>query len=182
MEQTLGHKCQGPINQIHLTGYEREWACVRPFNDPRANSADIKRIDAFFLRGDERVPIAGAAELNIYPKKKGRINAILYLISNTEMIGFDKREWGYRRVDVTDKIEEFRFRGGRVYVFEGLPEGTDGSSAQKGTYILIKEFGDSVTSACDAIGKSFRDEFDKSTRPCAYRVVPYKEIVWEKAK
>ncbi len=182
MEQTLGHKYQGPVNQIHLTGYEREWICVRPFNGPRANSADTKRIDAFLLRGNERVPITGAAELNIYPKKKGRINAILYLISNAEVISLDKRERGYRRVDVTDKIEEFQFRGGRVYVYEGVPERTDGSSTKMGTYILIKEFVDMVTSACDAIGKNFRDEFDKSTRPCVYQVVSYKEIVWEKAK
>jgi hypothetical protein len=182
MEQTLGHKYQGPIHQIHLTDYEREWICVRPFNDPRANSTDIKRIEAFFLRGHERVPIAGAAELNIHPKKKGRINAILYLISNAEMISLDKREWGYRRVDVTDKIEEFQFRGGKVYVYEGLPERTDGPSTMSGTYILIKEFVDLVTGACDAVGKNFRDEFGKSTRPCEYQVVPYKEIVWEKVK
>jgi len=182
MEQTLGHKYQGPINQIHLTGYEREWICVRPFNDPRANSADIKRTEAFFLRGNERVPFNGTAELNIHPKKKGRINAILYLISNAEMIRLDEREWGYRRVDVTDKIEEFQFRGGKVYVYEGLPGRADESSAKKGTYILIKEFVDLVTGACDAIGKNFRNEFDKSTRPCKYEIVPVKNIIWEKAK
>lgn len=178
MEQTLGHKYQGPINQIHLTGYEREWICVRPFNDPRANRAeDAKRIDAFFLRGGERVPITGAAELNIHPKRKGRINAILYLISDADLISLDKREWGYRRMDVTDKIEEFQFRGGKVYVYEGIPERTDGPPAKKGTYILIKEFADQVSGACDALGKNFRDEFDKSTRSCAYQVVSYKEIV-----
>lgn len=182
MEQTLGHKYKGPIHQIHLTGYERAWTCVRPFNDSPANSADTKRIDAFLLRGNERVPITGAAELNIYPMKKGRINAILYLIGNPEVIRLDKREWGYRRVDVTDKIEEFQFRGGRVYVYEGLPKSTDGSSTKKGTYILIKEFFDLVTSACDAKGENFRNEFDGSTRPCAYEVVPFKNIVWEKAK
>ncbi len=182
MEQTLGHNYQGPTHQIHLTGYEREWACVRPFNDPLANSADRKRIEAFFLRGNERVPFDGTAELNIHEKKKGRINAILYVISNAEVIRLDKREWGYRRVDVTDKIEEFRFRGGRVYVYEGLPRRTDASPANKGTYILIKEFADLVTGACDAIGKDFRHEFDKSTRACDYEVVSAKNIVWERAK
>jgi hypothetical protein len=43
-------------------------------------------------------------------------------------------------MDVTDQIEEFRFRGGKVYVYEGVPGRSDGSSADKGTYILIKEF------------------------------------------
>ncbi|MCJ7485414.1 MAG: hypothetical protein MUQ25_04515 [Candidatus Aminicenantes bacterium] len=182
MEQTLEHKYKGPIHQIHLTGYEREWICVRPFNDPRAKTAEINKIEAFFLRGNERVPFNGTAELNIHPKKKGGINAILYLISNADMIGLDKREWGYRRVDVTDKIEEFKFRGGKVYVYEGVPGRTDRSSSEKVTYILIKEFADMVTGACDAIGRDFRDEFDNSTMPCAYQVMSYKEIVWEKAK
>jgi len=182
MEQTLGHKYQGPINQIHLTGYERAWTCLRPNNDPLANSAGIKRIDAFFLRDNERVPFTGTVQLNIHPKKNGRINGILYLISNAEVIRFDEREWGYRRVDVTDKIEEFRFRGGRVYVYEGLTERPDGPSTKKGTYILIEEFVHLVTSACDAKGKNFRNEFNRSTRPCAYEVVPIKNIIWEKAK
>jgi len=182
MEQTLGHKYEGPIRQIHLKGYERAWTCLRPNNDPLANSASIEKIDAFFLRDNERVPFIGTVQLNIHPKKRGRINCILYLITNEELLRLDKREYDYRRVDVTDKIEEFRFRGGKVYVYEGLPGRTGGSSPDKGIYILIKEFADLVTGACDAIGKNFRGEFDKSTRPCAYQVVSFKKVIWEKAK
>lgn len=181
MEETLGHKHSGPIREVHLRGYERVWTCVRPFNDPQAIAAGAKRIDAHFLRGTERVPIIGAAELNIYPKKKGRINGILYLINNEELLSLDKRERGYRRVDVTDRIEEFRFRGGKVYVYEGLPRSPVASSADKGTYILIKELLDLVTGACDLRGKEFRDEFDKSTKPHAFPILSYKNIVWEKA-
>jgi hypothetical protein len=182
MEETLGHKYNGPIYKVHLRGYERLWTCVRPFNDPQAIAAGAKRIDAYFLRDTERVPIIGAAELNIYPKKKGWINGILYLITNEELLSLDKRERGYRRVDVTDRIEEFRFRGGKVYVYEGLPGSPVASSADKGTYILIKEFLDLVTGACDSRGKDFRGEFDKSTKPCAFPVLSYKNVIWEKAK
>jgi hypothetical protein len=169
MEQTLRHKYGGPINPIHLTGYKRAWECLRPY-------------EAFFLCGHERVPISGCVELNIHPKTRGRINAILYLISNAEMMSLDKREWGYRRVDVTDKIEEFQFRGGRVYVYEGLPERRNAFLTKKGTYILMKEFVDLLASACDAIGKKFRDEFDKSMWPGKYEIVPSEDIVWEEAK
>jgi hypothetical protein len=182
MEETLGHKYKSPIYQIHLRGYERVWACVRPFNDPQAIAAGARKIDAYFLRDTERVPIIGAAELNIYPKKKGWINGILYLITNDELLSLDKRERGYRRVDVTDRIEEFRFRGGKVYVYEGFPRSPVASSADKGTYILIKEFLDLVTGACDLRGKDFRDEFDKSTKPCALPVLSYKNIVWEETE
>ena len=179
MEQTLGHKYRGSIRQVHLTGYERAWECVRPFNDPRAPSPNIKKINAYYSRGNARIPFLGTAELNIHPRKKGRINAILYVISNTDMSGFDKREWGYRRVEVTDQIEEFRFPGGRVYAYEGLPGRTDDSPATQGACILIREFADMVTRACDAIGKNFRDDFDRCTKPWAYPIVSAKEIVWE---
>ena len=182
MEQTLGHKYRGSIRQVHLTGYERAWECVRPFNDPRAPSPNIKKINAYYSRGNARIPFLGTAELNIHPRKKGRINAILYVISNTDMSGFDKREWGYRRVDVTDQIEEFRFRSGRVYAYEGLPARTDESPPTHGAYVLIREFADMVTSACDAIGKTFRDEFDRSTKPWVYPIVSFKEMVWEPVK
>jgi len=180
MEKTLGHKYDGPIHEVHLKGYERMWICVRPFNDPQAIAAGAEKIDVHFLRDGECVPVIGAAELNIYPQKKGRINGILYLITDEELLSLDKREHGYRRVDATDRIEEFRFRGGKVYVYEGLPGAPVTSSADKGTYILIKEFRDLVTGACDLKGKEFRDEFDKSTKSCEFPVLSYKDIVWEK--
>jgi hypothetical protein len=182
MEETLGHKYSGPLREVHLKGYERSWACVLPFNDPQAIAAGARKIDAYFRRGTERVHISGAAELNVHPGKKGRLNGILYLVSNQEMLGFDKRERGYRRADVTDKIEEFCFRGGRVYVYEGLPGSPPASAADTGTIILIKEFLDLVTGACDSRGKDFRAEFDKSTKPHAFPVLSYKDIVWEKAE
>ena len=70
LEQTLGHPYNGPIHEVHIGGYERMWTCVRPFNDPQAIAAGAPRIDVYFLRDAERVPIVGAAELNIYAKKR----------------------------------------------------------------------------------------------------------------
>jgi hypothetical protein len=181
MEQTLGHKYEGPVHEIHLKGWERVWTCVRPFNDPQAIAAGAPRIDAHFMRDGECVPIIGAAELNIHPQKRGRINGILYLITDEELLALDKREHGYQRVDATGRIEEFRFRGGKVYVYEGLPGSSDAASADQGSYILIKEFLDLVTGACDLRGKEFHDEFDKSTKSCEFPVLSYEDIVWEKA-
>lgn len=180
LEQTLGHPYNGPVHEVHLGGYGRMWTCVRPFNDPQAIAAGAPRIDVYFLRDAERVPIFGAAELNIYAKKKGRINGVLYLITDEDLMGLDKREQGYRRVDVTDRIEEFRFRGGKVYVYEGLPRSPVAASTDKGTYILIKEFRDLVAGACDLRGKEFHEEFDRSTMPCDFPILSYKDIVREK--
>ena len=182
LEQTLGHKYEGPLHEVHLTGYERVWTCVRPFNSPQAAAAGAKKIEAYFLRDTERVPVLGTAELNLYPKEKGRINGVLYLVTDEELRKSDQREWGYRRADVTDRIEEFRFRGGKVYVYESPLSPLPFPTAEKGTYVLIKEFFEMVTDACDARGKDFRADFDGTTRPCAYPVVSYKDIIWEKPK
>lgn len=182
MEQTLGHKYEGPVHEVHLRGWGRVWTCVRPFNEPQAIAAGSPKMEAHFLRDGERVPVIGAAELNVFPKKTGRINGILYLITEKDLLKLDKRERGYRRADVSGDIEEFRFSAGKVFVYEGLPVSPVAASVEKGTYVLIKEFRDSVTGACDLRGKSFRDEFDRSTKPCDFPVLSYKDIVWEKGK
>jgi hypothetical protein len=178
MEQTLKHKYEGSVHKIHLTGYERAWTCL----SPPAWAAGQDKIETFFLRNNERVPFVGTVQLNIHPSREGRINGILYLVTDQDLVRLDKRENGYRRVDVTGKIEEFRFHGGKVYAYEGLPQDSMGSPPEKGTYIVIKEFFDQVARACDGVGKDFRDEFDRSTRPCEYEIVSIMNIRREKAK
>jgi hypothetical protein len=182
MEQTLGHSYEGPVREVHLKGYERIWTCVRPFDSPRAAAGGAKKIDAYMVRDAERIPILGTAELNLYPKKRARVNGVLYLLTDEELRKSDQREWGYRRTDVTERIEEFRFRGGKVYVYESPPPSGTAPAAEEGTYVLIREFLEMVTGACDARGKGFRADFDGTTRPCAYPVVSYKDIVWGKSR
>jgi hypothetical protein len=180
MEQSLGHKYDGPVHEVHVRGFERMWTCVRPFNSPQAGADGARKIEAYLVRDTERLPVLGTAELNLCPKKGGRINGVLYLVTDEELRKSDQREWGYRRVDVTDRIEEFRFRGGRVYVYVGPAGPLPAPSPGTGTYVLIKEFLDLVTGACDLRGREFRNEFDKSTKPCELLVLSYQDIVWGK--
>jgi hypothetical protein len=181
MEKTLGHKYEGVLHEVHLTGYERVWTCVRPFNSPQA-AAETQKIEAYLVRDAKRVPVLGAAELNLYPNKKGRINGVLYLVTDEEMRKSDQREWGYRRVEVSAAIEEFRFRGGKVYVYESRSRPLPVPSSETGTYVLIKEFLDLVTGACDTRGEDFRNEFDQSTKPCAYPIVSFRDLIWGQSK
>jgi hypothetical protein len=181
LEKTLGHRYEGLAYQVHLTGYIRGWALRRPLNDPQANSAAGK-IEAGYLLNDKRVPLDGMVNLNIYPEKNGRMNCILYLLGREDLLKVDQREGGYARVDVTGRIEEYGFSGGHIYVYEGLPEHPDTAAADPGKYILVKEYLDQVTKACDGIGKNFRAEFDRSTRPVAYRVVSFMNLIWKKSE
>ncbi len=180
MEQTLGHKYTGPVLQIHVKGYQRGWTLLRLINDPQAPAGSTQR-KAFLSRDGQQIPVDGFVQLNIQPTKGGRINGILYVVTDAELAKLDAREYGYRRVDVTDKIEEFRLAGGKAYAYEGLPAYTEGT-VPKGTYVLIQEFVDSVIGACDGLGRTFRDDFDRSTTPNNFQVVPVKRIIWEKVE
>jgi len=180
LEKTLGHPYEGQVYQVHVRDYVRSWAFRRPNNDPHANAAAAEKIDACFLRNDERIPFAGTVNLNVYPEKNSRMNCILYLLTDEDLLKVDKRERDYKRVDVTDQIEEYDFSGGRVYIYEGLPQHPETAAADPRKYLVVKEYIDQVTAACDLIGKDFRAEFDRSTRPIAYQVVSYQMIIWKK--
>jgi hypothetical protein len=169
MEKTLGHKYEGPVRRVHLTGYERAWTGLAP-------------IQGSFLKDKEQVPFVGTVSMNVRPRKGGRFNAILYVLTGADLVRLDKRERGYRRVDAADKLEEFEVSGGKAFIYEGLSTREDGSPFEKGTYIVIREFYDLVTGACDSIGKDFREEFDATTRPCEYPIVPFRDIAWSRVE
>jgi hypothetical protein len=180
LEQTLGHPYGGQAYKVHVRDYLRAWALRCPNNDPQASPAASGKIDAYFLRDGERIPFDGMVNLNIYPLKNARINGILYFLSGEDLAKIDKRERGYKRVDITDRIDEYDFSGGRIYIYEGLPEHPDVSAADPQKYVIIKEYIDAVTQACDHIGKDFRVEFDRSTKPPAHPVISFQTIVWNR--
>jgi len=180
MEQSLGHKYDGPTHVVHLKGYVRGWAFRRPNNDPQASGPEVEKIDAHYRRNNELVPFDGTVNLNIYPDTDSSINGLLYVLSKEDLLKVDKRERGYKRVDVTHSIEEYDFSGGVVYIYEGLPEHPDTASSAPDKYIIVKEYTNQVTKACDSIGNKFRAEFETSTKPAAYQIVSFEKIVWKK--
>jgi hypothetical protein len=182
MEQTLGHKYTDSAYQIHVVDYIRGWTYFRPINDPQVTSTEGFKYYGFLLQNNDSIPFDGMVNLNIGTKKGSRMNCILYLITQEDLNKFDKREIGYQKVDVTDKIEEYNIKGGKVYVYEHVPDQQHESSFDGKSYILVKEYVDLITQACDTIGKDFRAEFDKSTTPPTSQIVSYKKIVWKKVR
>ncbi len=179
-EQTLGHKYSDSIYQIHLKSYLREWSFFRPFNDPKATPPNGLRYYGFILQNSDTIPFDGIVNLNISPKENSKINCILYFITKEELIQFDKREFGYQKVDITDKIEEYLFKGGQVYAYVHFPDPQ--IKVYETEYVVIKDLVDLITNACDSIGMNFRKEFDNSTVPYQGQIIPYKNTFWKKGK
>ena len=179
-EQTLGHKYTDSIYQVHLNDYSREWSYFLPINDPKSSSTDSLKYYGFILQNNDSIPFDGIINLNISPKEKSKINCILYLITTDELLNFDKREFGYQRVDVTDKIVEYSFKESKIYVYVHMPDPQAKFDETK--YILIKDLMDLITNACDSIGMNFRKEFDNSTLPYPGQIVSYQKLIWKQGK
>ena len=181
-EQTLGHAYTDSIYQVHLNGYSREWSYYRPINDPTSSSSNDLKYYLFLLQNADSIPLDGIINLNISLKEKSKINCILYLITTDELLSFDRREFGYQRVDVTDKIDEYSIQGGRVFAYSHVPDPQVQFDETK--YILLKELMDLITDACDSIGTDFRNEYDESTIPYAGpgQIVSGQNITWRRGE
>lgn len=182
MEQTLGHEYVDSAYQVHLKGFVRTWTSYRLFDDPMVPKSNSPRFYGFILQDNDSIPIDGIVQLNVENKKRSRINCILYLISEEDLVNFDKREYGYNRIDVTDKIDEYNIIGNKVYIYQQPHGYYDKTLIDKCRFVLVKEYVDMITKACDEIGEDFRREFDRSTLPSATQIIPSNKIAWKTVK
>jgi hypothetical protein len=182
MESTLGHQYKDSAYLIHLNGFIRAWTSYRAFNDPKESNSKSPKFNGFLIQNNDSIPFDGIVQLNIESQENSKINCILYLISKEDLIEFDKREVGYERIDVTDRIEEFNIYGNRVYVYQQAPDYYDKTKLNLTKFVLIEDYVNMITQACDGIGKNFRIEFDKSTVQPSSQVVPSKKIAWKIVK
>lgn len=155
MEETLGHKYEYASYLVHVEGFRREWS------DYSKIVEDEDGQSFFYLEGKDTIPVEGIISLNLAPKEGYRINGILYLVKREELVKFDERESGYFRVDVTDKISDYRIKGSKVYTYES--EARIDPKESRESYVIATEYNDLVNSACDSIGAEFRKEFDLTT-------------------
>jgi hypothetical protein len=182
MESTLGYQYNDSAYIIHLNGFVRAWTSYRLFNDPKAGDSKKPEFTAYIIEDSDSIPFDGIVQLNVEYQENSKINCILYILSDEDIINFDKREFGYERVDVTDKVEEYSILGGKVYVYQQVPGYYDTSVINLNKFILIEDYVNMITKACDEFGENFRMEFDKTTLPPSSQVVPSHRVAWKMVK
>ena len=180
MESTLGRKYTDSVCQVHLLGYQREWTWSIP-NDDKNFSEEHLLTDGFYVEGNDTIPFKKRVYLNIRAEEGTKINCMLYIISKEELLKFDKRETGFQRLDVTDKIEELNFKGGKVYVYQASPAYGGQPFSDRKINVISKSYIDLVQNACDSLGAEYRKEFDASTTSYDPDIVAEK-IIWLKRK
>uniref|UniRef100_UPI004047CCB9 hypothetical protein n=1 Tax=Mariniflexile sp. TaxID=1979402 RepID=UPI004047CCB9 len=86
----------------------------------------------------------------------------------------------YERIDVTEKITEYNFEGGKVYAYKATPEYVHDSKKTKGITVIPQDYLDLVTKACDSIGFDFRQEYDATTSTSNLELAA--PVVWKKVR
>lgn len=180
MQRTLKRKYSDSIYRVHLKGYKREWTFLMKNDDPNLTEEELK-YDGFFIQGIDTIPFQQYVSLNIAEDKPTNLNCILYILPKNDLKGFDDRELGYKRIDVTDKIVEYNFEGGRVFAYIATPEYHRQPEPDPRLNIVPKWYVDLVTKACDSIGVSFRKEYDNTTTPYNSKIVA-ERVYWKKAR
>ncbi|TXE18775.1 gamma-glutamylcyclotransferase [Psychroserpens burtonensis] len=162
IERTLKRTYQDSVYHVYLKDYNREWNWHTSMKNSSA--------EWFCLRGNDTLPFNNIRALNIMAAENKKINCMLFFVTPEELVQLDKREFGYERIDVTDKVEELSFKGGSVFVYKAKQDHTY-DYQEENTSVLHQSYIDLVTNACDSIGKEFRDEFEASTLPYNKEVV-----------
>jgi hypothetical protein len=159
MERTLGRSYDGPVFECLLPHWRRRWDVAMPNN-------------RFFTQeGATRLYPKRILYLNAARQSGCLLNGVLFLVSMEDLVAFDAREWIYGRCDVTDEIADLQVKGGRVYMYAGLPQHlvTDPRSwkevAVRASYLQILESGLAGQSS------DFRERYALSTDEPPRRLV-----------
>jgi cation transport regulator ChaC len=110
MERSLGRSYDGPFIVCVLEGWRRAWNIAMPnrifyFETPSG---------AFY---PERI-----VYLNIEPDPGTSLIGTLFVIKQSDVDAFDRREWIYYRLDATAQFRDITVCGGSVYVYVGKAE------------------------------------------------------------
>ena len=145
--QTLGCDYDGPFIACGLRGWERSWDIAMP------NEVSVIRF---------RFVSSGGAGVVV--------NGILFLVDAVGLQAFDRREWIYDRVDITDDLENTALSG-RLFAYVGKPEYvrtnvcSPRDAAVRQSYVAILESG------LAAMDSAFRREYQTSTEPLPRHLV-----------
>ncbi len=159
LERTLGHRYEGPFVVCTLEGWRRAWDVAMPNHTFFTETSSGRMYPEFILY------------LNVRPEPKTLLNGILFVVNQSELEAFDRREWIYTREDVTSKIRGADISGGKAYVYVGkadhLLSGVDSPkrAAVRASYLDMLEAG------FKALGGAFRADFDASSDPVPAHLV-----------
>ena len=160
MEKDLGRSYDGDVFVCALEGWRRVWNIAMPNN----RTFYFETPSGPFY--PERI-----VYLNIEPDPGTSLNGTLYVIKQSDVDAFDRREWIYRRQDATSQLRNITVCGGSAYVYVGKAEyripriETPRVAAVRSSYLRHLQTG------FVSLGDDFRIAFERSSDPTPLHVV-----------
>lgn len=159
LERTLGHRYEGPFVICALEGWRRVWDVAMPNDTFFTETASGRMYPEYVLY------------LNVRREPGTLLNGVLFVVNQSELEAFDRREWIYTREDVTSQIRGAVISGGKAYIYVGkadhLMSGVESPkrAAVRASYLEILEAG------FRALGAAFRGDFEASSDPIPAHLV-----------
>jgi hypothetical protein len=153
MERTLGRRYDSPCVRCDLENWRRGWDVAMP------NSSFHARIDSGSMRPENIL------YLNIRRQKGSSVAGMLFVVSNSDLEGFDRREWIYDRADVSAELSGVRVEGGEAIAYVAKPEyvmrtpTSPNVAAVRASYLRI------LDEAFRDLGPEFRTAYERTTDP-----------------
>ena len=178
-EEVLKHAYTDSIYRVHLEGFQRSWDFVASNDDPGYTREELNN-DGYYIQGNDTLLFNNCIYLNITEQKGSAMNAVLYRVTEDEIKTIDGYEFGYDRIDVTEKITEYNFEEAKVFAYKAKPEYMYDAKKTKGVTVIPQDYLELVTKACDSIDIDFRQEYDATTRPLNLELAA--PVIWKKVR
>ncbi len=164
----LGKPYEGEVEIVHLEGYQRTWSATTPNEIEFPPKGDLIRC---LLKGDSIYPNK-LSVLNIRKNDSVAINCCFFIIEEKDLLLLDKTEKGYKRIEVTDKIQEFDVSEGKVWAYQAMEEFTE-YPKEDGSYnfVLPNVYLEFLEAGFAELGETYRTEFYQTTLPIPKSVV-----------
>lgn len=153
MEATLGYPYAKPLYYCSVKGWRRKWSSFMP----NLNFYSVTRNQRFYPKN--------ILYLNVESNEASSVNGLVYLLTEQELRFFDRREWIYDRVDVTQQIPKLELEIGKIFLYSGKesyvlrgPTNRD-QHAIRASYIKIVEEG------LQSLGPAACHDYNASTDP-----------------
>jgi hypothetical protein len=170
MEKTLGQSYEERCIPCKIPGWRRTFDVAMP-NPSEIGFAgkwkeNQKLMQAGIHEESEFIP-EKITYCNVRQSTRDAVNGMLYVVTNEQLKGFDKREWPYNRVDITEPLREqgVNVIDGHAYMYVGKEDFVikDLSTVPLEEVGLRQSYLDMIKDGLDQLGNKFVQDFIKTT-------------------
>ena len=153
LERTLGRSYRGPFLVCSIEGWRRRWNVSMP------NETFAYR-DAGGWVTPQRI-----FYLNVESRSGQSVTGTLFVVNAEDLARFDRREWIYDRVNVTDLLRGVTVEGGSAWVYCGKPEHVSEFFVTRKLGAVRRTYLDILADGHQSLGPNFVRAYETSTDP-----------------